>query len=372
VDTTGPPQARAPRWTLAFWLLVAVVVAGLFQLAGSPLSLPIGSAFVPAAFALLVVIARAGDTHPPARVLGLMLLWATLTALGLGSLALVTLHVVEPGSLNDAGREIAFRPGGEARLSFMMALLATTASLAVLGLFRAVRAAVCDIIPVDPGLYSHAVGLAMAVAVTLIPLLPLFVLGRPPFPVPADALPAGGAGAELPTASERAAELAWFAAATLVAAGPGSGRRWTALRARLGLTAPPLAHAGGAAAAGLTLAWLRPRVSAALEGWAAGGASLPPPDAWLPDGLSPAAAIVLALLTATGTEITYRGFLQPRLGIVLANLLLTAQLAWASGWSTLFVVFGIGLVFGLLRSASGTLTALVAHIAFLLGARWLA
>jgi hypothetical protein len=363
-----PPEARG-RWRLVLVLSIAVGTAALVQMMESADSVPLGTALLPAGFALMAVLARMGDTEAAARAFGLLLLIATLTALSLGSLALIIVHVVDPASLKQPGHDVEFAAGGEARLSFMMGLLALSAATTMLALFRTVREALRDIIPIDPARYSHALALATAVAIAIIPLLPLFVLGRPPLPVPPEALPAGTRPVRVPSFAERAIELAWFAAAALVAAGPGSRRTWPELRQRLGLDRPPWWHLGAAVLAGLAIAVLRDRLIAPLLD--AGGLSpATVPDAGLPVGTGWAAALILTALTAAGTELTFRGYVQPRLGLVLTNVVLTAPLAWTSAWPTLFNVFGTGVVFGVLRILGGTWTATAGHVAFLLTA-WL-
>lgn len=372
MTTTDPAAPPVASWRLVFWLLAAVVISGLTQAGGPFLAAAIGTAFVPAGFALLAVLARKGDGEPTARPLGLLLLWATLTALAFGSLALVVLHVAEPGALNEPSREIEFVAGGEERLSFMMALLAVASATSMLGLFRVVRAAVHDIIPVEPTLFSHALGFGAAIAVALIPLLPLFVLGRPPLPVPVDALPPDTPAAAIPSIPERACELAWFGVFTLLAAGPGSRRAARDLLARLGIGRVPAWHLGSALVIGAALAWARPAVVAMAAGWVGASATATTPDAWMPASLSIPALLGLSMLAAGGTELTYRGYLQPRFGIVLTNLVLTSPLAWTNSWDVLFVVFGVGLVFGTMRALSGTTTALASHTAFLIATGLLA
>lgn len=362
------PSTKVPQWRLVSLLFSAVLVAFLSQASGSALAMPIGQAFVPAGFALMAVLARLSDREPAARPLVLILLAATTFSLSVGSLALVVLNVVEPGSLREPAQEVEFIAGGEARLSFMIALLAVSGSASAISLFRVLRASIKDIIPIDPELTSHAVGLAAAIAIAFIPVLPLLVLGHAPFPVPDGSLPGDAAGLAMPSFIERSIELTWYALATVVAAGPGALRTRPQLLERLGLVKPPAWHLAVAAWAGLVLAWLRPFVSSQI------GALMALPSASSPEGWSPAllswpVLFICALLTATGTELTYRGFLQPRLGLVFTNLVWIAPLAWVASWNVLFVAFGAGLAFGMLRLTSGTGAAWVAHLAFLIGWR---
>ena len=362
---------------LALLLLGAVLVTGLLQASGTSLARSLGSAFVPACFALLAVLARGGDTSPPARSLALLLLSATVSALALGSLSLVVLNSVEPGTFNRASQDVEFTAAGEARLGFLMTLLALSTVASLLGLFRAVRKAASDIVPIDPDLSSHAMALAGAIAIALIPLLPLFVLGRPPLPLPADVMPAESPPVTIPGFVDRSLELGWFVLAALIVAGPGSGRTGPSILARLGLARPSAIAVVVAAGLGLTLAWLQPvalslmtaagtGAGAAVAGPVPGAAAEP----WLPSALPGPALFGLALLASAGSEITYRGLLQPRLGLVLTNLVFVTPLAWTSGWAGLFSLFAIGLAFGALRLWTNTVAAWLAHLVFLLAATW--
>lgn len=361
-------KPKVPQWRLVSLLFSVVLAAFLAQTSGSLLAIPLGQAFVPAGFALLALLARLSDQEPAARAPALLLLVATTFSLAIGSLALVVLNVVEPGSLQEPAQEVEFLAGGEGRLSFMIMLLAVSGSAAAVSLFRAVRASLTDIIPIDPDLTSHALGLSAAIAVAVIPVLPLLVLGHAPFPLPVGALPPDAAGLAMPSFVERTFELGWFALATLLVAGPGSGRPWRGAVDRLGLTASPLWHLLLAAAAGVALAFLRPVATARIAAWMA-LPSATSPAGWSPDALPWLGLVACALVTATGTELTYRGLLQPRLGIVFTNLVWVAPLAWAASWNVLFVAFGTGLVFGLCRLVSGTRAAWVAHVMFLVGWR---
>lgn len=366
------------NWRLALFLLGAVLVTGLLQASGTTLAQSVGSAFVPAGFALLAVLARGGDTSPPARSLGLLVLSATVSALALGSLSLVVLNSVEPGTFGHASQDVEFTAVGEARLGFLMTLLALATAASLLGLFRAVRQAACDIVPIDPDLTSHAMALAGAIAVALIPLLPLFVLGRPPLPLPADVLPAESPPIAMPTFVDRSLELGWFVMATLIVAGPASRRSRAAMMARLGLTRPTVVAVVVALSLGLALAWLLPHATHLLRtlgtgaGPAGGPGSAVPgvSEPWLPLALPGPALVALAVLASAGAEITYRGLLQPRLGLVLANLVFVTPLAWTSGWPALVSLFAVGLAFGTLRLWSTTIAAWLAHLVFLLASAW--
>ena len=77
--------------------------------------------------------------------------------------------------------------------------------------------------------------------------------------------------------------------------------------------------------------------------------------------LTPLGAVVLGITAGLGEELAVRGVLQPRVGILLSNLVFTSLHALQYNWDGLLVVFLIGLIFGLIRkySNSTTLCALI-------------
>lgn len=76
-----------------------------------------------------------------------------------------------------------------------------------------------------------------------------------------------------------------------------------------------------------------------------------------------AGALVLGLTAGIGEEITLRGALQPRLGIVLTALVFALYHVQYT-WFGILVVFALGLVFGLIRRHTTTTVAIGAHAAY--------
>ena len=70
--TIGTPIPRVATWRLVSLLFGIIIATGILQASGSVLALPVGTAFLPAGFALMAVLARLGDTEPAARPLGLL------------------------------------------------------------------------------------------------------------------------------------------------------------------------------------------------------------------------------------------------------------------------------------------------------------
>ena len=77
--------------------------------------------------------------------------------------------------------------------------------------------------------------------------------------------------------------------------------------------------------------------------------------------MTPLAAIGWSLSAAIGEELTFRGALQPRVGIILSNTLFTGLHAWQYTWDGVLFVFVVGLCMALLCRRFGLLASITAH-----------
>jgi membrane protease YdiL (CAAX protease family) len=93
------------------------------------------------------------------------------------------------------------------------------------------------------------------------------------------------------------------------------------------------------------------------------------PDLWASDqrvsqliasGLTPAQMLMLGLSAGIGEEITLRGALQPRLGLLLTSLLFAA-LHIQYSWFGMGVIFSFGLLLGFLRNRTSTTVVMAIH-----------
>jgi membrane protease YdiL (CAAX protease family) len=76
---------------------------------------------------------------------------------------------------------------------------------------------------------------------------------------------------------------------------------------------------------------------------------------------SPLGAVFIGVTAGVSEELLYRGLLQPRIGLVAANLIFTATHAFQYGFDGLLSVFIIGLVLGIVRSRTNTTTSALVH-----------
>jgi len=83
----------------------------------------------------------------------------------------------------------------------------------------------------------------------------------------------------------------------------------------------------------------------------------------LAGGLSHVQAVLLGLSAGIGEEITIRGALQPRLGLVLTSVLF-ASLHIQYSWYGMGVIFALGLILGAIRQRTSTTAAMAVHVIY--------
>jgi len=83
----------------------------------------------------------------------------------------------------------------------------------------------------------------------------------------------------------------------------------------------------------------------------------------LAGGLSGLQAVGLGMSAGIGEEITMRGALQPRLGLVLTSMLF-ASLHIQYSWYGMAVIFVLGLILGVIRQRTSTTAAMAVHVLY--------
>ncbi len=133
---------------------------------------------------------------------------------------------------------------------------------------------------------------------------------------------------------------------------------------RLGLKPLTMSHAGVILLGVIGLLLLNHGADL-LQRWAL-------PELWMRDqefnealagGLSHAQAVLLGLSAGIGEEITMRGALQPRLGLVLTSMLF-ASLHIQYSWFGMAVIFVLGLILGMIRRRTSTTVAMAVHVLY--------
>ncbi len=131
--------------------------------------------------------------------------------------------------------------------------------------------------------------------------------------------------------------------------------------ARLGLKALTPRHGGVVLAGALALIALNAGAEAVQHRFF--------PELWKLDheitrllarAMTPGRVVLLGLSAGVGEEVTLRGGLQPRLGVVLTSLLFAALHVQYS-WYGMALVFVLGLTLGLVRKHASTTAAIIVH-----------
>jgi membrane protease YdiL (CAAX protease family) len=76
---------------------------------------------------------------------------------------------------------------------------------------------------------------------------------------------------------------------------------------------------------------------------------------------TPLAAIMASVSAGLGEELSIRGVIQPRFGIVLSALVFASLHAYQYAWDGLLSVFLVGICFGVLRKYTNTSTSAISH-----------
>jgi uncharacterized protein len=231
-----------------------------------------------------------------------------------------------------------------------------------------VRRALARVLPLRPESPTNAIGLSAALGLALLPLALLLMLGgQPPLltfvaQTPADTMPAS-------RPIDLVYGLVWLLPASLVLVGWPIRRDLRASLVRLGLVVPTWRQAAVAVglavvlvvaisfAVGPAIEWL-----VRLVGWPATDNRAF--ERLMAGLITPIGAVVIGVTAGLGEEVAVRGVLQPRIGIVLANLAFTAAHAYQYGFDALGTVFVVGLALGLLRTRTNTTTCAIAHGAY--------
>ncbi|HEX2174230.1 MAG TPA: CPBP family intramembrane glutamic endopeptidase [Dehalococcoidia bacterium] len=360
--TVATPDAPRPRGRQIG--LAVLVLGGLYALgfaAGGEVRAFMLAGVEALSFALLALLAylgrdRRGWLAPALIWLGVVVGGLTLVALGYSLAAILGDLEFEAGDRLTAGDLL--------RLLGLLAGLAAALLIAAGGFLPPVRRAAAHYLPIDPASPVHMIALVAVTGVTLVSLVPLIVLGEPPL---LDVLASDGlnGGDEAATLRETLYRLVWVVPASIVAVGWGVRRALPEALARLGLVRPTARQLVFALISTVLLVIGVRLLEIGLEAvWRA--ADWPTTDEAALDelfafALNPLGAVVVGVTAGLGEEVAVRGILQPRLGILVSNLVFTALHAFQYNWDGLIVVFTIGVVLGLVRRRTNTTTCAVIH-----------
>lgn len=381
-----PPRPNTPRTDHpGFWLALAAGLAGYAALwfvgdligIGGELRLFAASGLESLPFVPLSLFACASRRSALAGTLTL-LYWIVLV----GGSALVVwmltteflLHSGIAQSLSESGgilRGGTAIHSGKVLLVFLSLFGVSFGVLAgLLCYLPEFRRAAALVLPIDAESFVHATALATVVGLTIIAFVPLIVLGEPPL------LMMNPLSGELKTAQDAAQAdrqelrstvyaFVWLVPSTIVVVGFPLQRTLGGALRRLGLVVPSLRQTG------LPLA-LVPILVVTMNGadkliesvWTRFDWPTTNSKAFeelIKFAFNPAGAIIIGVTAGLGEELSVRGVLQPRLGILLSNLFFTGLHALQYNWDGLLSVFLIGLGLGVLRKYTNTTTSAIVH-----------
>jgi hypothetical protein len=230
-----------------------------------------------------------------------------------------------------------------------------------------VRKAAARVVPLNPDSFVHAVALATVLCLTLAAFVPLLVLRDPPLLLLASVMSEHESSGSSELRSTVYAFL-WLVPATVVAVGYPIRRGFRQALARLGLVRPRIGHVLLAVLLVPALIGLNYVVDGALQWiwqrfeWRSTDERAF--DELMKFAINPAGAIVIGVTAGLGEELSVRGVLQPRLGILLSNLFFTGLHALQYNWDGLLSVFVTGLALGILRKYTNTTTSALVHGGF--------
>lgn len=232
----------------------------------------------------------------------------------------------------------------------------------------AVRRFLARALPMQPDDFVHAISIAWTVQVIGWVVLSFVPFNRPLLYPMFEANMESLATSETATLVSLCSTLVWSIPTALLAIGFPLTRNLGCALARLGLGSVRWRGVSIGVVVGIGLAvfitvaeqWIVSLV--AQTGLPMTEAELFEELASLPTSLI--GAVLLGLSAGISEELLVRGVLQPRLGIVLANLVFAMAHGLQYGADGLIVVFLLGLLFGVIRMRLGLAPAIMAHAVY--------
>jgi membrane protease YdiL (CAAX protease family) len=363
-------MGRTDRLVLAIGaggFLLALVVFALIGELGRFLT--VGVQVVP--LALLAVLAYAGVKNEGMAVLAYIALAVVGMAVVLNSFLSALAPVMNlnaalntnPGS----GPPDLLRPGAGGVVATATLLLLGSVVVAALMLWRPVRVALARIIPIDPDNFVHKIGLSILTLLLLTSFVPIIALaGKPPI---LEIINSGGLdvlGEEPVSELDLVFQFIWTIPAVVFAAGWPVVRTLRTALLRLGMVPPTVLQVVGGVVGAVVLALVmtyavEPAIFALWQalGWATTDVSAF--SGLLAGVTNPLGAILIGVTAGIGEEMAFRGLLQPRIGLIFANLLFTSVHAFQNGFDAMLSVFIVGTILGIVRARSNTSTSAIVH-----------
>ncbi len=358
-----------PEGLIALFLLVGLLaVSGAV---GGEAGSFLVSALDVGLFVVLALLACLGERrHPAFRWLAGIWLLLLIGSLGAVTSAIGILSVVPPGWVESgAASPETLDPAVLLQGALMMLGVLVAALISLVGLSREFRLRLSRYLPFNPDSFVHTMGLVVIIALILIPPVPLLVTGTAPYLSPGfmDIIAASG---DLIADSVQldVYSLFWTLLGSFIIAGACVRRSARETFIRLGLLRPTGKEIVLAVAAGLALVLVFTAVDAVIAAlWGYLGWPVTDSEAvgmLFAGFLTPLGIIVASVSAGLGEEVSIRGLLQPRFGMLLPALLFASLHAFQYGWDALLSVFIAGIIFAYIRAYSNTTTSAIVHTVY--------
>jgi membrane protease YdiL (CAAX protease family) len=354
---------------LAFFGLIFVVA--LFVPPDGEIASFLTAAVDVALFVILAILAYlADDRHQAFR-------WATIiwlfvlvgglaaSAAGIGIISILPAEALETGEFEPDFID----PAMAAKMALLLLGVLGAALASLVGFSRRFRVWLAQYLPFDPDSFVYMIALVTILALILIPPVPLLVTGVPPLLSPQFiGLLTESGDLFADTVRVNAYSLFWTLIASFLIAGACVRRTLSEALERLGLIRPTGQEVilAVAAAFALVLAFhfIDPALAALVD-----YLGLPVTDTeavklLFTGSLTLPGIIVASIAAGFGEEVSIRGLLQPRFGILLPALLFASLHAFQYSWDGLISVFLAGIVFAYIRRYSNTTTSAITHTVY--------
>ncbi len=387
VDDIPPVLDDGSKRLVLFWSILgagAVSFVGLFVVGivfGEPYGVyatRFGSAGLQSLpFLLLALLAYPGEHRPEFKMLTvfywlLLVGMVCISAVGISAMGLIDAQAFEGMQKPQKGPpaiEKLFPPAAAGELAVITLGALSAVLLGVIAYLPSVRKLVARVLPIDPDSFVHGTALATVVAMTVALAVPLMILHEPPLLTFVNNFKSTDAFKEFGKQDQSIDNLfglAWLVPCALLAVGFPLYRTFGEALRRVGLVVPSIPQVAFGLFAAVALVGVMTYGVDPATTWVWDRYGWPKTDVKAFEDLmkaviNPAGAVAIGVSAGLGEELFARGVLQPRLGILLSNLLFTAMHALQYNWDGLLSVFIIGMILGVIRKYSNTTTSAIVH-----------
>lgn len=365
-------------------LLVFALFAGLAVYAVFGDLSGIGGSFVLAGlqvflFVLLAMTAYLSEPYPGLKIPAVLFLFGLVLCVGLAVVGASVVSILPPDGVGldmipSSGGPDADLPEGMIapdmflKIGGVILLVFLAVCLSFLGFSRRIRVWLSRYLPFDPDSFLHMVALVAVISLTLMAFVPLVVFGEPIFLSSVYLGMMEGGEVFMESVTDNLYTLFWTIGASFLVVGLFISRNVRDACNRLGLTCPSIRECGIAIGLGIALVGVFHLVEMGIAVlWQYFGWRMTDPDATrllFAPMLTPVGAVVASVAAGFGEELSIRGVLQPRFGILLPSLLFAALHAFQYNWDGVLSVFLAGIVFALIRRYYCTTVSAVTHTVY--------